>query len=187
MAAKAPRYAMRLDFTAADDAQAERLAAAWADTCAAEYATTYHSLVRMSDGAVLTSPPTAKEHTMIKVGDRVRATCGESVIVGTVATVLSAEFSVIVDGDAARHESRYFLYADWIAEILPPPVPDVVGTIVRDRDGDAWQRYDDSWWCIGTSYRYSLAEVQKRYGPLTVLWTPEVTPWQPDGTPERRS
>ena len=53
----APRYAMRLDFTAADDAQAERLAAAWADTCAAEYATTYHSLIRVSDGAVLAPPP----------------------------------------------------------------------------------------------------------------------------------
>ena len=52
-----PRYAMRLDFTAADDAQAERLAAAWADTCAAEYATTYHSLIRVSDGAVLAPPP----------------------------------------------------------------------------------------------------------------------------------
>ena len=54
MAAEAPcRYAMRLDFTAADDAQAGRLAAAWADTCAAEYATTYHGLIRVSDGAVL--------------------------------------------------------------------------------------------------------------------------------------
>ncbi len=47
------RYAIRLDFTAASDEQAERLAAAWADTCAAEYGTTYQGLVRLSDGASL--------------------------------------------------------------------------------------------------------------------------------------
>ena len=34
-----PEYRLSLDFTAADDAQAERLALAWADTCAAEYGT----------------------------------------------------------------------------------------------------------------------------------------------------
>ena len=34
-----PEYRLSLDFTAADDAQAERLAEAWADTCAAEYGT----------------------------------------------------------------------------------------------------------------------------------------------------
>ena len=107
---------------------------------------------------------------MIKVGDRVRATCGESVIVGTVKGREEGWISVALDGDG---DYRRFLALDqWTVEILPPPIPDVVGTIVRDRDGDAWQRYDDSWWCIGTSYRYSLAEVQKRYGPLTVLWTP---------------
>lgn len=36
-----PDYEMRLRFTAADDAQAQRLARAWADTCAAEYGTRY--------------------------------------------------------------------------------------------------------------------------------------------------
>lgn len=34
-----PDYRLSLDFTAADDAQAARLALAWADTCAAEYGT----------------------------------------------------------------------------------------------------------------------------------------------------
>ena len=99
MAAKAPRYA--------DDAQAERLAAAWADTCAAEYATTYHGLVRLSDGAVL----------------------------------------------------------------APTPIPDVAGTIVRDRYGDAWQRTFYGWDRIGDAIGAELAEVESAYGPLTVLWT----------------
>ena len=49
---------MRLDFTAADDAQAKRLAEAWAGTCAAEYQTTYRGLVRLSDGAILTDGDT---------------------------------------------------------------------------------------------------------------------------------
>ena len=34
-----PEYRLSLDFTAADDGQAERLAEAWAGTCAAEYGT----------------------------------------------------------------------------------------------------------------------------------------------------
>jgi hypothetical protein len=34
-----PEYRLSLDFTAADDTQAERLAEAWAGTCAAEYGT----------------------------------------------------------------------------------------------------------------------------------------------------
>ena len=41
MSAQARRYVMQLEFGAADDAQASRLAQAWADTCAAEYGTKY--------------------------------------------------------------------------------------------------------------------------------------------------
>lgn len=39
-----PEYELRLRFTAADGNQASRLAAAWADTCAAEYGTCYAGL-----------------------------------------------------------------------------------------------------------------------------------------------
>lgn len=46
-------YVMWLDFTAANDDQAERLAQAWAGTCAAEYGTRYRGLVRLRDGAIL--------------------------------------------------------------------------------------------------------------------------------------
>ena len=39
-----PEYELRLRFTAANGAQASRLAEAWADTCAAEYGTRYGGL-----------------------------------------------------------------------------------------------------------------------------------------------
>lgn len=39
-----PEYRLSLDFTAADGLQASRLAAAWADTCAAEYGTRYRGI-----------------------------------------------------------------------------------------------------------------------------------------------
>lgn len=44
-----PEYELRLRFTAADDGQASRLAAAWADTCAAEYGTRMAGLQPVSD------------------------------------------------------------------------------------------------------------------------------------------
>ena len=43
-----PEYRLSLDFTAADDAQAERLAEAWAGTCAAEYGTRYAGCSQLS-------------------------------------------------------------------------------------------------------------------------------------------
>lgn len=52
-----PEYRLTLDFTAADDAQAERLAEAWADTCAAEYGTRYAGFER------LPTVTDAKSHT----------------------------------------------------------------------------------------------------------------------------
>ena len=113
----------------------------------------------------------------VEVGDRVRATCGESVIVGEVAAVTNGlVLYVIVDGDDTRDRSRCFAFADWIVEVLAPPIPDVVGTIVRDSQGDAWQRANVSWQCAGSSQRFTPTELQENYGPLTVLWTPEATP-----------
>lgn len=44
-----PEYEMRLRFTAASDTQAERLAEAWAGTCAAEYGTTYCGFQLVAD------------------------------------------------------------------------------------------------------------------------------------------
>ena len=108
-----------------------------------------------------------------KVGDRVRATCGESVIVGTVDDVYDDGVSITINGD----RSRYLTSDPWTVEVLAPPIPDVVGTVVLDTDGDAWQRNDEFWRCVSSIYyKYTLADLQFRYGPLTVLWTPEATP-----------
>ena len=108
----------------------------------------------------------------IKVGDRGRATLDESVIVGTVMWLGEGGMWVRVGG---LGDYRYFLHAAWTVEVLPPPIPDVVGTIVRDADGDAWQRASSGWLVISEDGDYSLNHVQKNYGPLTVLWTPEAT------------
>ena len=104
----------------------------------------------------------------IKVGDRVRATCGESVVIGTVASQQGEVVEVLVDGDASR-----FFRSHWSIEVIAPLIPDVVGTIVRDADGDAWQRASSGWLIISEDGDHSLNHVQKHYGPLTVLWTPE--------------
>ena len=108
----------------------------------------------------------------VKVGDRVRATCGESVIVGTVADVVPQAIGVRSDGSTRST----VIFDDWTVEVLAPPIPDVVGTVVLDTDGDAWQRNDEFWRCVSSVYyKYTLADLQFRYGPLTVLWTPEAT------------
>ena len=110
-----------------------------------------------------------------KVGDRARATCGESVVVGEVTKVYESGVLVVIDGD--RYGSRWINQLDWTVEVLAPPIPDVVGTVVLDTDGDAWQRDDEFWRCVSSVYyKYTLADLQFRYGPLTVLWTPKATP-----------
>ena len=105
----------------------------------------------------------------VKVGDRVRATCGESVIVGTVMDVDEDGTEVNVGSDAGR----YFLPDAWIIEVIAPPIPDVVGTIVRDTNGDAWQRYRGGWYStrVGNDW-YSLKDLQAVLAPIEVLWTP---------------
>ena len=108
----------------------------------------------------------------VKVGDRVRATCGESVIVGTVSSVYPRGISVDVDGD----EHRYYMVdgMSWTVEVVAPPIPNVAGTIVRDRNGEAWQRRAHGWYMADDGHGdYGLDDLQIRYGPLTVLWTPE--------------
>ena len=107
----------------------------------------------------------------IKVGDRVRATCGESVIIGTV-TGLHPPDDVQVQPDGYT-QSNLLNCAGWTTQVIAPLIPDVVGTIVRDADGDAWQRASSGWLVISEDGDHSLNHVQKDYGPLTVLWTPE--------------
>ena len=46
------------------------------------------------------------------------------------------------------------------------------GTIVRDKDGDAWQRTCDEWTTAADYGRFTSWAVS-RSGPVTVLWEPE--------------
>ena len=106
----------------------------------------------------------------VKVGVRVRLTCGESTVVGT---VLPDEYSeglnVLVDGDRAR----YFPSSKWIVEVIAPPIPSADGTIVRDHEGFPWISGTRGWYRAGFSQVFSQAYMQESYGPLTFLWTPE--------------
>ena len=109
----------------------------------------------------------------VKKGDRVRATCGENVIVGTAsASVFSYGLYLSLD---ACQIALYLNTDDWSTEVIAPPIPDVVGTIVRDKNGDAWQRRAFGWYSADQDDRlYSLKSLP-RLAPLTVLWTPEAT------------
>ena len=110
----------------------------------------------------------------VKVGDRVRATCGESVIIGTVTDIMSFGVFVMVQGIVEAHR-HWLSAADWNVEVVTPPIPDVVGTIVRDDGDDAWQRKVDGWHPANADYKepFTFDELQK-CGPFHVLWTPEV-------------
>ena len=107
----------------------------------------------------------------IKVGDRVRAACGESVIIGLV-TGLHPPEDVQVQPDGYT-QSNLLNYAGWTIEVIAPPIPDVVGTIVRDKDGDAWQRRTFGWYLADQDDRLYSLESLRRLAPFTVLWTPE--------------
>ena len=108
----------------------------------------------------------------VKVGDRVRATCGESVIVGTVQHMYPHR--ILVDVDGVNVTGFHVSYSCWSVEALAPPVIVAVGTIVRDKNGDAWQRRPFGWYLADQDDRlYSLMDLP-RLAPLTVLWTPDV-------------
>ena len=62
----------------------------------------------------------------IKKGDKARATCGGSVIVGKVTRQYDEGLAIYVDGDT----NRYFPFRAWTFEVIAPPIPDVVGTIL---------------------------------------------------------
>ena len=79
-----------------------------------------------------------------KVGDRVRCTLGESVLVGEVLESYISSLAVRADGDDDECDTRVYLER-WTVEVLPPPIPDTIGTIVADRNGMAWERYERGW------------------------------------------
>ena len=109
----------------------------------------------------------------VKVGDRVRATCGESVIVGTVTHIDVGGVGVDVGVPGSAGDLRYWLPTGWTVEVIAPPIPSADGTIVRDHEGCPWIAGTNGWYRAGFSTPFTQTYMQKKYGPLTVLWTPE--------------
>lgn len=109
-----------------------------------------------------------------QVGDRVRATLGESVVVGTVTFISTAIRAVQIAGDS--HPERW-LNDEWQVEILPSlatPIPDVEKAMCADRDGDAWQCRDLCgclvWRSVATSEIFdSRADLEFALGPLVEM------------------
>ena len=107
----------------------------------------------------------------VKVGDRVRATCGESVIVGEVTG--RGDFGITVNVEGTDGHKHWMPTSVWNVEAIAPPIPDIVGTIVRDKNDEAWQRHEVGWYpADNDSDFYDFVYLQD-YAPLTVLWTPE--------------
>ena len=105
-----------------------------------------------------------------QTGDRVRLTCGKSVMEGTVTAAPPTRLYVAIDGDV----TRAFDNDRWAAEILPPPLPKGLGTIVRDGAGVAWQFDGACWRRAGSSHAWTAEEIQATFGPTTVVWKPTV-------------
>ena len=110
--------------------------------------------------------------TAVNEGDRVRLTCGESVIVGVCQEKgLSYPPSVWVTPDGT--DVTFIYDTRWTVEVLAPSIPNFAGTIVRDVTNGAWQLSPSGWQRAGNSQRFTLAELLE-HGPVTFVWTPEV-------------
>lgn len=102
-----------------------------------------------------------------KVGDRVKATCGESVVVGTVTAREAFRASVQADGD---EHPRNFSFALWAFEVLVPEIPNAAKTVCTDYMGDAWQYRNGAWSSTSTSDTFETsALLANRWGPLVEM------------------
>ena len=126
----------------------------------------------MVDDAFRGFPGDDEQVSEVKKGDKVRMTGGESVIVGMVTGLECNSLFLELAGVNTRF---YLTCSDWSIEVIAPPIPDVVGTIIRDRDGDAWQRHKSGWYLTNDTFSSSLYQLELVYGPFTVLYTPEAT------------
>ena len=106
----------------------------------------------------------------IKVGDKVRATCGESVIIGKVKVLLVANAMEVVPDGAFR--ANILDLKSWRVEVIAPPICETYGAVVVDKEGDAWQRRTDGWRCIDYPGSPGLPTdvLQHHYGPVIVVW-----------------
>ena len=104
-----------------------------------------------------------------KIGDLVRATCGKSVIVGTVHRLGTSGYCVNI---GSCDWAPWLLNKDWTFEVLSWPISEAIGTVALDGSHQAWQCHPTGWRRVGVSTAFPLGYVQSVYGPLTVIWEP---------------
>ena len=80
----------------------------------------------------------------LKVGDRVRATLGENVLVGRVVMIGANPATIRVEPDGAGHYLWLTPSAGWQIEKVSPPLPTKVGAIIRTEYGEYYVRGDNS-------------------------------------------
>ena len=105
---------------------------------------------------------------IIKISDRVRATLGDSVLVGEVSAVTAFSVYMRADNDV---QPRSLDNGTWRFERIASPIPEVEGTVVLDLHDNAWQRGGSVWWAAGRGVPQPLSSLP---GPVRVVHTPEV-------------
>lgn len=99
------------------------------------------------------------------VGERVRCTLGDNVIVGIFHGTYGSGRTV----EVVVNDRICSLAGGWTVEVLDVPEPPV-GTVVVDREGDAWQRRPHGWQSACPAFTApTFDKLEAEWGPLTVL------------------
>ncbi len=108
----------------------------------------------------------------VKIGDRVRVTKDEQVLIGEVDRVYARSFSLIPD-DLLESVA---INSSWSVKVLSPPIPagfDEPGALVLDDLSDLWRRNSNGFWdCLdaqGAEYKGWTFEILSQTYSLQLL------------------
>ena len=107
------------------------------------------------------------EKYMPKVGDKVRATLGENVLVGEVVTIANYELFDIALGDPRDSVVRVFDSDGWLFEQIVS-VPSKFGAVIRRADGRLFSLVAPTIWWSDLGQSRIASEVTE--GGFTVLF-----------------
>jgi hypothetical protein len=106
--------------------------------------------------------------TTYKVGDHIRATLGNNTNEGIVQSVHeSGTLYIEIDGTS---ENWVQLEPVWTITLIQPALPETIGTVLRDNDGDLWVRRGTCWQCLLANLTCDPESFIETYGPVTVLY-----------------